>query len=130
MDSLTKATLDSRHRKRCFDTRKFFYKWGLIGICALCVLFTVNLGLNVWIIFDRDGLYKDQAILREAQRIIDEKSVNNRKMLDARARIQTTFMLKGIRAGIYSEEEKRVLEEEWDAAEYSRIAPNPFKEEK
>ncbi len=121
MDSL--KSKQSKHRRKCAGRRVLFYKWGLVSICILAFLVAVQVGLSLVSIFDRRDLH-------EAERIIREQSIHSRKMLDARAKIHIIISKSGLRREDFSGEEKQIISDLWDEAEFNLVEPNPFKEQK
>jgi hypothetical protein len=84
-----------------------------LAILMLFVLQFINGAISTHSIFDRREMKKTAEM--------------SRQMLDARARIQITLINTGNRRGAFTEDEIKILSENWDKAEYSLITPDPFK---
>jgi hypothetical protein len=69
---------------------------------------------------------RDRVRLHDEYEQMRRQAELNRKMLDARARIQTTLIKTGLRRGAFTAEEIQILNENWERAEYSEIEKNPF----
>lgn len=84
----------------------------LFFICVSGVMDTISL-------IDRARLHRDADLL-------EASAIANRVMLDARARIQIALVMTGARRGAFTEEEKQIISENWEAAQYHFVEPNPF----
>ena len=98
-----------------------------LGVILLMMFFQcLSLALDTHSLYDRHNLKLGRA---ENLRLINElkhKLEMDRKMLDARARAQTTSIRALKRLNAYTPEEEKQFAVDWDLAEYNLVTVNPF----
>ena len=97
-------------------------------MCLLTFLFAFNLGMNIWSAFDRANIHEVQENLERQIQIHERERQENRKMLDARARIQITILQAAERRKALTPEQILLVNEYWGAAEYDYVQETPFKD--
>lgn len=87
-----------------------------LSLLLLMLFEIVNLSLNLYL----------HSVSKADRKAIRTEQQMSRKMLDARAKIQITLINTGKRRNAFTEDEMKILKENWSEAEYSLVESNPF----
>lgn len=118
-------------RKR---VKRSFVRRFLLLVFLVLVLQIVNSVLTAFSIPDRRELHKkaaqieqNQAMIAQLQTEAAERELQNEIRLEARKQIQSRSIYALERGKVWTEEDKRVIAENWQDARYDEL-PNPFPE--